>query len=110
MAALRGVARLAADERPPPRTLALVDWADEEGARFGRSLFGSSAVAGTLDPAESRRPARRRWPRRRRCWPRTASSWARLECRSRRERLGAYLELHIEQGPVLEREGMAWPR
>ena len=31
--------------------MALVDFADEEGARFGRSLFGSSAVAGTLDPA-----------------------------------------------------------
>src|SRR5579885_3374855 len=33
----------------PPVTLRLVDWADEEGARFGRSLFGSSAAAGTLD-------------------------------------------------------------
>ena len=33
-----------------PCTVALVDWADEEGARFGRSLFGSSAAAGTLDP------------------------------------------------------------
>src|ERR1700727_3443861 len=31
----------------PPITLRLVDWADEEGARFGRSLFGSSAFAGT---------------------------------------------------------------
>jgi allantoate deiminase len=37
---------------PEPRayTLKLVDWADEEGARFGRSLLGSSACAGTLDP------------------------------------------------------------
>ena len=33
----------------PERTVALVDWADEEGARFGRSLLGSSAFAGTLD-------------------------------------------------------------
>ncbi len=31
----------------PPVTVRLVDWADEEGARFGRSLFGSSAFAGT---------------------------------------------------------------
>src|ERR1700710_117483 len=30
-----------------PITIRLVDWADEEGARFGRSLFGSSAFAGT---------------------------------------------------------------
>src|SRR5215218_2350246 len=34
----------------PRRAVKLVDFADEEGARFGRSLFGSSAVAGTLDP------------------------------------------------------------
>src|SRR5262245_42873295 len=39
-------------EGQPPQTLALVDWADEEGARFGRSLFGSSAAAGTFEPAE----------------------------------------------------------
>src|SRR5262245_38405046 len=32
----------------PPVTLKLVDWADEEGARFGRSLLGSAAAAGSL--------------------------------------------------------------
>src|SRR6476659_7377473 len=32
----------------PPVTLKLVDWADEEGARFGRSLLGSSAAAKSL--------------------------------------------------------------
>ncbi|MDX6579688.1 MAG: beta-ureidopropionase / N-carbamoyl-L-amino-acid hydrolase, partial [Gaiellales bacterium] len=49
MAALE-VLRAVAAAGKPPVTVALVDWADEEGARFGRSLFGSSAVAGTLDP------------------------------------------------------------
>src|SRR6476661_1980221 len=34
----------------PPVTVRLVDWCDEEGARFGRSLFGSSAASGSLDP------------------------------------------------------------
>ena len=33
----------------PALTLHLVDWADEEGARFGRSLMGSAASAGALD-------------------------------------------------------------
>src|SRR5437660_6917917 len=37
----------------PPLTLRLVDWADEEG-RFGRSLLGSSAAAGTLQPDQVR--------------------------------------------------------
>src|SRR3984885_880703 len=39
----------------PPLTIRLVDWADEEGARFGRSLFGSTACGGSLDLAEARR-------------------------------------------------------
>src|SRR5271168_4118487 len=38
----------------PPMTVRLVDWADEEGARFGKSLFGSSACSGTLDMNEAR--------------------------------------------------------
>ena len=92
---------------PPPVTLRLVDWADEEGARFGRSLFGSSAAAGSLDPDDVRgltdrdgvalpdalaRARRRPRPRARR--PRRLDGAA------------AYLELHIEQGPVLEQMDM----
>jgi hydantoinase/carbamoylase family amidase len=91
----------------PPRPLVLVDWADEEGARFGRSLFGSSAAAGSLDPAElaDARDAEGR----------TASevlseNGVDLEqapqARGRLDGVGAYLELHIEQGPVLEAEGI----
>src|SRR5438045_4183346 len=38
----------------PPVTLTLVDWADEEGARFGRSLLGSAAAAGSLKVDEVR--------------------------------------------------------
>src|SRR5439155_13084082 len=38
----------------PPVSLKLVDWADEEGARFGRSLLGSSAAAGSLRVEEVR--------------------------------------------------------
>ena len=95
-----------ADGRPP-RTLALVDWADEEGARFGRSLFGSSAAAGTFDPAEL---ANARDAEGRRAAGVLAENGVELErvldSRSRLERLAAYLELHIEQGPVLEAEGI----
>jgi hydantoinase/carbamoylase family amidase len=91
----------------PPRTIALVDWADEEGARFGRSLFGSSAAAGTLDPAEL---ANARDADGLRAAGVLADNGVDLErvldCRSRLERLGSYLELHIEQGPVMESEGV----
>jgi hydantoinase/carbamoylase family amidase len=108
MAALGVVRGWAESEARPPRSLALVDWADEEGARFGRSLFGSSAVAGTLVPdeleglhdAEGQPIASV-----------LAENGVRLAeapaAAARRERLAAYLELHIEQGPVLEADGVA---
>jgi hydantoinase/carbamoylase family amidase len=103
-----GVLRAWAEaEAQPPRTLALVDWADEEGARFGRSLFGSSAAAGTFDPAEL---ATSRDADGRGAAEVLAENGVELEgaveSSSRLERLGAYLELHIEQGPVLEAEGI----
>jgi hydantoinase/carbamoylase family amidase len=92
----------------PQRTLALVDWADEEGARFGRSLFGSSAVAGTLDPDEL---ADLRDADGQSIGSVLAANGVELarapKAAARRERLGAYIELHIEQGPVLEAEGPA---
>jgi N-carbamoyl-L-amino-acid hydrolase len=94
-------------EARPPRTLALVDWADEEGARFGRSLFGSSAAAGTFDPAEL---ANARDAEGHRAPEVLAENGVELdrvgESASRLERVSAYLELHIEQGPVLEAEGI----
>jgi hydantoinase/carbamoylase family amidase len=107
MAAIGVLRAWAGARQRPPRTIALVDWADEEGARFGRSLFGSSAAAGTLDPAEL---ANARNADGRRAAEVLAENGVDLErapeCRSRLERLGSYLELHIEQGPVLEAEGV----
>jgi N-carbamoyl-L-amino-acid hydrolase len=107
MGALGVLRAWAASDTPPPRTLALVDWADEEGARFGRSLFGSSAAAGTFAPtelADARDADGRRAPG---VLAENGVDLERvLDSSSRLERLGAYLELHIEQGPVLEAEGI----
>jgi N-carbamoyl-L-amino-acid hydrolase len=107
MAALGVLRAWSGAEGGPPRSIALVDWADEEGARFGRSLFGSSAAAGTLDPAElanARDSDGRRAPG---VLAENGVDLERvLECGSRLERIGTYLELHIEQGPVLEAEGI----
>src|SRR5512132_2226312 len=97
----------AGTERKPPLTLALVDWADEEGARFGRSLFGSSAAAGTLDPGEIANARDADGLRAPGVLAENGVDLERvLECGSRLERVGAYLALHIEQGPVLEAEGI----
>jgi hydantoinase/carbamoylase family amidase len=91
----------------PPVTIRLVDWADEEGARFGRSLFGSSAFAGTHSIDQDR--------------VRVDAGGMRLEdalaacgvsidaigdAGLERKNAAAYIELHIEQGPVLESMGI----
>jgi hydantoinase/carbamoylase family amidase len=98
------VLRRIAEDGTPPVTVRLVSWADEEGARFGRSLFGSSAASGTMADQDELRE-------------RTDADGVRLEdalaahdvdldraldARRQLEHAAAYLELHIEQGPVLE--------
>jgi len=98
------VIRRLAEDGEPAATVRLVDWADEEGARFGRSLFGSSAASGTMDDQDDLRGRR------------DADGIAlpdalaehgveldrALDARTELESADAYLELHIEQGPVLE--------
>jgi allantoate deiminase len=106
MAALGVIRTWAEADVRPPRTLALIDWADEEGA-FGRSLLGSSAASGSLDPDEvaSLKDAKGRGIE-----DVLAESGVKLgemgKASARLDRLAALLELHIEQGPVLESEGL----
>jgi len=87
----------------PPITVRLVDFADEEGARFGRSLLGSSAFAGThsveADRVRTDRDGIRMDDALRRC----GVEMDRFpDARVEQKNAAAYLELHIEQGPVLE--------
>ena len=103
MAAVEVLRRIA-EEGKPPLTVRVVNWADEEGARFGRSLFGSSAAAGSMADQDELRQRR------------DANGIAlpdalrehgvdldnALAARKQLENATAYLELHIEQGPVLE--------
>ena len=98
------VLRRIAEEGTPPVTVRLVDWADEEGARFGRSLFGSSAAAGSMaDQGELRKLTDRDGV----ALPEAVHAFGvdldrALDARDQLENAAAYLELHIEQGPVLE--------
>ena len=86
--------------------LRFVDWADEEGARFGRSLFGSSACAGTLEADEVRDLEDRDGERLEDVVARHGVDLGRAhESGTRLTGARAYLELHIEQGPVLESRG-----
>ncbi len=101
IAGLEVLRALAPEERP--LTLKLVSWADEEGARFGRSLLGSSAAAGTLEPDSVRGLTDRDGT----ALPDALREHgvdldSALDARASLEGAAAYLELHIEQGPVLE--------
>jgi hydantoinase/carbamoylase family amidase len=88
----------------PPVTIRLADWADEEGARFGRSLLGSSAFAGTHSVATDRIRTDRDGIRMDEALHRCGVEMDRFsEAERERKNAAAYLELHIEQGPVLER-------
>jgi N-carbamoyl-L-amino-acid hydrolase len=98
------VLRRIAEEGTPPLTVRLVNWADEEGARFGRSLFGSSAAAGSMADQDE---LRQRKDAEGISLPDAIARFdvdldTALEARSELENAAAYLELHIEQGPVLE--------
>lgn len=105
MCALEVVRTLAA--RPQlPCSVAMVDWADEEGARFGRSLFGSSAAAGRLEVDDIRNLTDRDGAR----LADVVAPWGvELDdldgARAQLDPVAAYLEAHIEQGPVMERSG-----
>jgi hydantoinase/carbamoylase family amidase len=89
-----------------PVGLRFVDWADEEGARFGRSLFGSSACAGTLEVDEVRDLRDRDGERLEDVVARYDVELDRVhESGARLDGACAYLEMHIEQGPVLESRG-----
>jgi N-carbamoyl-L-amino-acid hydrolase len=103
MAAVEVMRRLA-EEGEPKVTVRLVEWADEEGARFGRSLFGSSAASGSMDDQDE---LRRRRDSNGVSLPDALREYGvdldrAVEARRRLESAAAYLELHIEQGPVLE--------
>ena len=91
----------------PPVTVRLVDWADEEGARFGRSLLGSSAFAGThsidADRGRTDRNGIKLEDALRRCGVEIEKF---PDAQRGQKNAAAYIELHIEQGPVLERMGL----
>ncbi len=91
----------------PPVTIRLVDWADEEGARFGRSLLGSSAFAGTHSIQADQSRLDKDGMRLDEAVAKCGYDFHRFpEANREQKNAAAYLELHIEQGPVLERMGL----
>jgi len=92
-------------DQPPPVTIKVVDWADEEGARFGRSLLGSSASSGSLTIVEVEHLVDKTGVRLIDALRENGVDLATIHESHqylKAIKARAYLELHIEQGPVLE--------
>lgn len=95
--------RSLAAEGTPPVTVALVDWADEEGARFSRSLFGSGAVMGTVDVNILRGLSDKEGNKLVDILPQHGVDIDNMDgAQTRVADAKAYVEVHIEQGPILE--------
>jgi N-carbamoyl-L-amino-acid hydrolase len=103
LAAVEVLRRISAQfQGKPPITVRLVDWADEEGARFGKSLFGSSACSGNLNLEEARGLKDKDGIRLPDALKEVGVEFERVKESGRElKNAAAYLELHIEQGPVL---------
>lgn len=99
--------RAIAAEGTPPITVAVVDWADEEGARFSRSLFGSAACMGTLDIDVLRGLTDKEGAKLPEILADHGVDIDNLDgARTRMADVKAYVEVHIEQGPILEERGL----
>jgi hydantoinase/carbamoylase family amidase len=99
--------RAVAAHGTPPITVAVVDWADEEGARFSRSLFGSAACMGTLDIEVLRGLTDKDGGKLPEILADHGVDIDNLDgARTRMADVKAYVEVHIEQGPILEEQGL----
>ena len=102
------VLRTIAEAGTPPCSVSLIDFADEEGARFGRSLFGSSWLSGSIKPDDVRDLRDAAGDRLADVVGEYGVDLDRAHVAAGRlAGVRAYLELHIEQGPVLEAAGLA---
>jgi allantoate deiminase len=105
VAAIHAVALLQAEDFEPARPLWIAAFMDEEGTRFNSALFGSSAFVGEgVDGLGERVDAGGTTLRE--AMAATGLDLDRIGDAHRIGDVDAYLELHIEQGPVLEAAGI----
>ncbi len=106
IAAIAAVDRLRSEGIVLPFAIEVLAFGDEEGVRYASTLTGSRAIAGNFDPASleqkdaqgiSRREALVRFG--------VDPGYALHQARDPARTIG-YIEVHIEQGPVLESEGL----
>ena len=99
LAALATIRALRGEGVEPAKPLWVVSFNDEEGSRFQTGMLGSRAFCGELDLEDWRRRGVAD------AMARAGFDFDRLPDARGVEKVGSYLELHIEQGPILEQSG-----
>jgi allantoate deiminase len=107
ISAIECVQALASAGKRLPFAIEVVGFGDEEGVRFGTTLLGSRAVAGTLAPAVLETKDAQGVTIAQALREAGLEPGALPDVARRKGAVLAYAELHIEQGPVLEAEGLA---
>jgi allantoate deiminase len=106
LVAVACVQRLHDEGRTPPFAVEVIGFADEEGVRYGTAYLGSGVVAGRFDPTYLDRRDGDGVPMADAI--RAFGGDVEGLAAARRDPAGVlgYCEVHIEQGPVLEAEGL----
>lgn len=103
-----GFLRVLQGNAKPKKTIYIVDWADEEGARFSRSMQGSSSATGSLDISEIIDRVDNNGNKLKDVLAENnvdVNNMLKAHDEFKQKNICAYLELHIEQGPILENSG-----
>ena len=99
-------ARCSARGIRPRRSIELILFTSEEPTRFGIGCLGSRLLSGTLDPVRADRSPRRRWRDLDEVRAAAGFSGPLASVALPAGYYHAFVELHIEQGPLLERAGI----
>lgn len=107
VAAIACVDALHRDGRRLPFPIEVVGFSNEEGTRFGAAMTGSRAIAGTFDPAllQAKDKTGATYGEALAAFGLDADKISGI--RRAKGSIAAFMELHIEQGPVLEQQGLA---
>ncbi|TMU85087.1 M20 family metallo-hydrolase [Bacillus sp. BHET2] len=89
----------------PERTIEVICFSDEEGSRFNKGIFGVRALAGMLEEGELERKDKQGVTRREALKEFGVETDLTASPVYEKGDIEAFLELHIEQGPVLEEKG-----
>ena len=102
LCAIEAVKTLAENNVQHERSIEVVSFADEEGWRFNKGLFGSKGILGRLDPDDVERKDKDGISRRQALIDFGCDPTKFKESEYKPGSIFCFLELHIEQGPVLD--------